>query len=409
MSNKKQALRAGAVALAVALAAIVGAAYVLPSNLQPNPSPAGTGTLSILLTDPPTIPAGVTGVFATYSNVAVHVSGAGNQSGWQEVNTAGTLNLLKMVNVSTTIASVSVKTGVYDALRFNISAAEVTFDGKNYTAFIPKAMISVSIPGGVSVATSKSSAAIIDLHPTILNIGSRSTPEFIVNAAANVFNIPSDQVTDQMKDHGFMMPIGDAPWWMHINEQYTANLQVAGAVLQSNSYSVTLKNTGTSTVSIGSLILTPVGNPCDPQQQSSSTSTSTTTTSSTTSGTSTTTAKATSSTSSQSKGGRGNFQPPSCLSGSATFIVDNNGTVLSVSSLLQVPPNHESHGSQPPAPLAGGYQLAAGQSVTLKYSGAVTFGIAFRGATPPGVVAGDQYDITAVGQQALAQYVVTAS
>ena len=56
-----------------------------------------------------------------------------------------------------------------------------------------------------------------------------------------------------------------------------------------------------------------------------------------------------------------------------------------------------------------GYELAMGQSVTLTFSGTVTFGFSLYGQTPPGVMSGGQYDLTVIGPQALAQYVVVAT
>jgi hypothetical protein len=56
-----------------------------------------------------------------------------------------------------------------------------------------------------------------------------------------------------------------------------------------------------------------------------------------------------------------------------------------------------------------GYSLMAGQSATLTFSGHISFGFAFGGQTPPGVISGDQYDITVLGLQALAESIVVAS
>ena len=56
-----------------------------------------------------------------------------------------------------------------------------------------------------------------------------------------------------------------------------------------------------------------------------------------------------------------------------------------------------------------GYKLATGQSVTLTFSGTISFGFSLFGHTPPGVISGDQYNVTVEGPQALAAYVVVAS
>jgi hypothetical protein len=61
-----------------------------------------------------------------------------------------------------------------------------------------------------------------------------------------------------------------------------------------------------------------------------------------------------------------------------------------------------------------GYKLATGEHVTLNFTGSITFG--FGGVLPmktsfepQQVIPGDQYLVTVVGPQALAEYVVVAS
>ena len=400
------------VGLILAVALIAASAYFLPSPTttgtssqassasQVNSSTllAGSqGTVDVLLTDPPNVPTGVTAVYVTYSNVAVHVSGAGNQSGWTNSNTAGTINLMKLVNISTTIASIKVTTGVYNALRFNISSAAVTFNGKNYTAFVPRALLTVLIPGGLRVNATTSSAEIIDMSPTVLNIGSGSTPEFIISMAASCFRIPQSVVvaTKGIDRRGFILGLTGTAWWSKIQESYTANVTISGASLSASSVSVTVKNTGSKSLNLSAIFVTPLGYECAAQTSTSSTTSSTATTT-----TSSHTAK------------HSHGMVPDCTTGSATFLVQNNGTLLSVKGLLSDKPVLLEMVSSSPWSLFGriGLTLAPGGSVTLTYSGPISFGVALpRQPSPPGVNSGDQYDITVVGSQALAQTVVTAS
>jgi len=368
----------------------------------------GQGIVDVLLTDPPNVPTGVTAVYVTYSNVAVHVSGAGNQSGWTNSNTAGTIDLMKLVNISTTIASVKVTTGVYNALRFNISSAAVTFNGKNYTAFVPRARLTVLIPGGLRVNATTSSAEIIDMSPTVLNIGSGSTPEFIISMAASCFRMPQSIVaaTKDIDHSGFILGLTGKAWWNKIQESYTANVTINGASLSASSFSVTVKNTGSASLNLSAIFVTPLGYECAAQ----------TSTSSTTSSTATTTTSSPTSTSSYSGGPRGNSRihprVPDCVTGSATFLVESNGTLLSVKGLLSDRPVLLATVLSSPWSLFSriGHTLAPGSSVTLTYSGPISFGVTLpRQPSPPGVISGDKYDITVVGSQALAQTVVTAS
>lgn len=403
MSIRKQALAAGAVGLLVALAAIAGMLTFLPlnSNLPANTgstistqasysasstaqsvsSSTGVegnqGQLDVLMTDPPTVPSGVTGVYVTYTNVAVHVSGAGNKSGWTIAHTTGTLDLMKLVNVTTTIAAVKVTTGFYNALRFNISSAEVAFSGKNYTAFVPDAVITVVIPGGIQVNATKSSAAIIDMSPTVLNIGSNSDPEFIINVATRCVDVPPSVFVKDMDDWGFVFHMTGLAWWKQINEQYTSSIQITAATLTGSSLSVTIKNIGSRDATLSVLSVAPPGSQCAPQSYPQSTG--------------------------------GPSWLPMCFTDSAFFVILSNGTLRPEVSLLpSVGP-----GMHDETPMdvfsAFGYTLLTGHSVTLTYTGAVSFGFAFGGQTPPGVIKGDQYSITAIGLQVLARYVMVAS
>jgi hypothetical protein len=396
MSVKRNTIRYGAAAAVLALVIIAGSVFLISS--QPNTHPATgqgyQGQLDVLLTDPPSVPEGVTVVYITYSNVAVHVGGAGNQSGWTNANTSGTIDIMQLVNVSTTIAAVKVSSGVYNALRFNITSAEVTYDGKNYTAFVPRAELTVAIPGGIKVSAASTSAAIIDMYPTVVNIGSESTPEFIVSTSASCFGVPAGAVTKHMGQWGFRMPLNNLTWWTSNTEQYTSAIEITGATLNSSYFSVTVKNTGSKNVNLSTITLMPVGSECAYPMVTS--------------------------TSTWNGHGLSQFTTPVCFSGSASFEILSNSTLRSIWGWTQVnagPPRFVL-GSEPVNVFANtGYQLATGQSVTLVFRGSITFGFSFFNQLPmvgspgtsPGVISGDQYDITVMGWQALAQYTVVAS
>jgi hypothetical protein len=407
MSVRRNTIKYGAAAAVLALVVIAGSVFFISSQtntIQIQGNQGNQGQLDVLLTDPPSVPNGVTAIYVTYGSVAVHVSGAGNQSGWTSVDTTGTINLMGLVNVSTTIAAVKVTSGVYNALRFNITSADVTYNGKNYTAFVPRAELTVAIPGGIKVSAANTSAAVIDMYPTVVNIGSESTPEFIVDTTASCFGVPPSAVTKGMGQWGFRMPLNKTSWWTNSTEQYTSAIQVTDATLNSSYFSVTVKNTGSEDVNLSTVSVMPVGSECAYPLTAS-----TTTSSSPTSPTSTT----------HNRYDHGQYRMPLCFTGSAFFAVLSNGTLKSASGwrLGGITPQFML-GSEPTNIFADmGYKLATGQSVTLTFSGSIAFGFSFQGPTPlgtppgttAGVVSGDQYDITVVGQQALAQYTVVAS
>jgi len=85
--------------------------------------------------------------------------------------------------------------------------------------------------------------------------------------------------------------------------------------------------------------------------------------------------------------------------------------LLSVQSILNF--GAFQHKQQNPTPwsLFGiiGYPIAAGGSDTLSYSGQINLGFGLFGQSPSGVVSGDQYEVTVIGQQGISQISVVAT
>jgi len=193
-------------------------------------------------------------------------------------------------------------------------------------------------------------------------------------------------------------------------------LRISNAALSNSSILVTIQNTGPQAVTLDSLLVTP-GSGC----LSSLTSSTTTSTS-------------------QTSQNRSGFALPACFSGAAVFLVQSNSTLRPVplarlnftrvfnsttfsrtfssnssrtfssnssrtfaGNFSRGFPGNFSAGF--PAGFFGnlsgvsGFQLAAGQAVTLVYSGAIGSGVA----------AGNQYTITVTGVQADAQTTLQAS
>src|SRR3989449_8559532 len=268
MSTKKNIMLSGAAALVVA-ASILAVSIFSGFSLIPNTNTTKTntntttsnrapGTLSVLLTDPPHVPVGVTKVYISYSNLQVHVSEAGNKSGWTLLKSGGSIELLSTVNVGQTISSVKIAAGEYNLLRFNISSAQVTYNGKNYTAFVPTSALTVPIVGGIEVNASKPSATIVNIQPTVYNIGSESNPEVMIRQWAKAFPVPSSQVTPEDEHEGTRLSLIGKAWWTDVQERYTSNAQITSAALTPTSLSVTVKNTGNQTTKLRLVVVAPV-------------------------------------------------------------------------------------------------------------------------------------------------------
>jgi len=150
-------LRTKTAAYGIAGLALAGAVILSGSSLSLL-TVGSSGILSVLLTDPPTVPEGVSAVYISYSSIAIHASEF-NNSGWIAFSGRGTIDALKLVNLSETISSGVVPSLTYDLVEFNISSVEVTYVGENYTATVASEKLVVPIIGGVKVSSSNPSAA----------------------------------------------------------------------------------------------------------------------------------------------------------------------------------------------------------------------------------------------------------
>ncbi|MCS4539708.1 MAG: DUF4382 domain-containing protein [Thaumarchaeota archaeon] len=385
MSTKKNVVLSGIAALAIAVSLIaVSVLSGIPAytgyspviNTSASTTSAGTtpsssitvasqGILSILITDPPNVPEGVTHVYVTYGNLAVHIAEAGNASGWTQVKSQGIIELMSTVNVSQTVASVDIASGKYNQIRFNVSFAQVTYDDKNYTAFVPSSMLTLPIIGGIQVNASQPSATIIDITPTVINIGSTSNPEFIIRPVAKAFPVPHGEVPNEAHREGHRMSLVGKGWWKHLQQQFTANLQITSASLTANSLSLAVKSTGNASAELKIVTISPLADALKEH-------------------------------------GR---KIPSALLGSEIFVLEESGTLVPLQKYL----GSQDHGALKRGLFQGsGYNLTTGATATLSYNGEIVLGLGPKNPNSQTIVAGQQYLVTVVGQDALASVVVVA-
>ena len=128
--------------------------------------------MQVMMIDPPNVPGNVVDVYINYASIQVHVANAGNQSGWYNVTSSGTVDLMKIINSSKLLGSASLPNGTYNIVRFNITSAMVTFNSTsgvltNQTARVPSGMVQSVIGGGANVQANTTSALLIDMTPRV--------------------------------------------------------------------------------------------------------------------------------------------------------------------------------------------------------------------------------------------------
>ncbi|MEM3839437.1 MAG: hypothetical protein QXF01_02570 [Candidatus Micrarchaeaceae archaeon] len=149
-------------------------------------------TVPIQLTDPPVVPAGTQSLIVAYSNEQVHLSNAGNQSGWVNASGKGEINLMSTVNLSQTIGSVSLPAGAeIDMARFNITYATISINGTAYNVTVPSGKVTAHIEGSTSVTGSNS--ILLDLSPTVVTIVTNSSVVYVLVPSVKAVIVPSNQ------------------------------------------------------------------------------------------------------------------------------------------------------------------------------------------------------------------------
>lgn len=308
---------------------------------------SGSGTLVLLLHDPPHVPANVSAVYVTYSNIAIHIADDSHDSGWIPLNQSGTINLMSVVNFTQTITKVVIGAGTFNLFRMNLSSVVVTYNSHNYTATVPNNELTVSIIGGLELSDSSTKGAVIDISPTILMYNSSSTstsPSFTMIPSAKAYVVPSEHLSQEDQQVGNRENDSEDQWLTHDiqNEDQQTMFNITSAALSNTSISVTVKNTGNTSVLLLTVFIAP------------------------------NTTKA--------EGDEGSHDD---LGHSILFTVLSNGSLT--------PLVGEDQGDQ--GENGVGYNLSAGASATLKYSGPIPPVLALSGE------AGDHENETSVQNQ----------
>ncbi len=340
-----------AAAYGIAGLVLVGAVIYSGSALGLlNTSPSGV--LSVLLVDPPSVPDGVSAIYFTYSDVAVHASGFGD-SGWVTISGQGTIDTMGLVNFSQTISTGAVPSLTYNLVAFNISGVMVDFMGRNYSATVDSGRLEVPIVGGLKVNSSDPAAALVDIQPTVLNLGSQTAPNFSMATGAKALQIPIGEVDQSMKLVGNKSSLEGHGWFQTFRANHSDNLTSAGLSLTSNSFSFTVTNGGTDPLTVRMVLLTQ--DPADNRAGAAL----------------------------------------GAVSSSVVFAVESDGSLQLVSggtgqvqSLLE----------------ASGYSLAAGATHQFSYTGAISSLLGDHR-----ISSGTSYTVVVIGSETLSVQTVTAS
>lgn len=252
---------------AIGLGILAALAYfVLFSNTSSSiiSQPQNGGTfVPIRLTDPPNVPNGTQSLVINYSSVAVHVE-SNSSSGWVESNTRGTIDLMTLLNVSQVIAGINVTANsIINAVRFNITSAEITINNTVYNVTVPSSMViaQVTSPGKVNATT----GVLVDLSPTVVALYTNNSTVFVMVPSIKAVVVPGTSSNSSVN----FKAASTIGYRARLNQNDIIHLQSArenisitnASLIETNdslSMQVTVKNNGNQSVVLGDILV--VGN-----------------------------------------------------------------------------------------------------------------------------------------------------
>ncbi|HVA82579.1 MAG TPA: ArsR family transcriptional regulator, partial [Candidatus Aquilonibacter sp.] len=233
---------------------IIVVAYILLSLTQfATGRIAGSQYVPIRLTDPPHVPSGTQALQINYSSLRVHVSGAGNSSGWITSNSSGAINLMTLLNVSQTIGSVGIpKNSTLDMIRFTISTATITINSTVYSVTVPSANVTARLDSSSRI--SNSSGILLDLSPTVASIFTDNATIFVMVPSLKAVVVPGTNSSAKI-GHRESLSQNESD----ALESGSQGIAITNVSLTKNGnstmFSVSIKNTGNRSVELKHVLL----------------------------------------------------------------------------------------------------------------------------------------------------------
>lgn len=94
-------------------------------------------TLRVIDPPPERYDGSIQAIYITFTRIEIHAANAGDSSGWYNLTSSSTINLLEVLNVSRVLGEATVPRGKYTEIRFFAREANVTINGSDVTFTIP--------------------------------------------------------------------------------------------------------------------------------------------------------------------------------------------------------------------------------------------------------------------------------
>lgn len=239
-------------AVVVAIAVIAVSLFAnLPGTTPAVPTVEGA-TFAVMLTDPPTVPAGTTQLNLTYADVLLHVIYPNDTEEWLPIGASGNVNLFSLVNMTQTLATITIPlNSTVDKVQFAIANVTAVINEETYNVTSLSDTFVVKVANGAVNQTL--SGVLIDFNPTLVQIQATDENDatvyyYVLVPSANAIIV--NDITSAHIKVGTIIKIGEnnRVRLVRVKEDFSKNMTIISATLTANGnatgLSVTLKNDG---------------------------------------------------------------------------------------------------------------------------------------------------------------------
>jgi hypothetical protein len=238
--------------LAAMLVAVIVIAAVLVVNPLSYLAPSQKSSFLVMLTDPPTVPANTTVLNLTYSNIMLYVHYTNGAYEWLNFSVSGTVDLLKLEDMSETIASTQIPVNsTVEKIQFTISSVDAMINGTVYAVTPLSSTIVMSVAN--SKVNETFSGVLVDFNPTLVMIRAVESDGTVVDYFVLVPSATATIVTSLSRAQvkvGTIVELGqnNREKLVRVVESFAQDLSITAASLSVKgnvtSLNVTLTNTG---------------------------------------------------------------------------------------------------------------------------------------------------------------------
>lgn len=175
--DKRIEIAAFAVVLAVMIIAVLVYNPGIVSKTSVN---SVSTTVPIAMTDPAEVPANTTSLYIDYSSFSVFYFSRNGTAGTVNVDAAGSINLLSLVNVTKVLAAASLPiNSTAKSIQFTVVSSNITINGTVYSVKVPSPIITAAVSQGFS-KISNSSDLVLDFTPAVVSVYTANSTEYML-------------------------------------------------------------------------------------------------------------------------------------------------------------------------------------------------------------------------------------